>query len=245
MPPTANLLARSRKPRRSMSPCTYASNRISSSSSKSAAVFRSTSRSSVCLLRPPWRRPVTRGSASRPAHSPARRRATGGTSGARSDARPGRCRPARQRPPPPPRGAGRQASASGEGAFPSSPAVEFTRMKAADTPPVSRISAQLAKISRGLRKMPPPVPVRPESRPMPRRRGWRAAATAADARHAPDRPPPRRPDAAAVTAATSSTNPPASCASARQAASRLRRRRAGWIPAQRATAARTRSARRA
>lgn len=45
--------------------------------------------------------------------------------------------------------------------FPASAAAELTRMNAAETPPVSRVSAHPVNRRRGLRKIPPPVPVSP------------------------------------------------------------------------------------
>ena len=51
--------------------------------------------------------------------------------------------------------------------LPARPASELTRMNAAATPPVSRVSAQPMNSRSGLRKMPPPVPVRPASSPIP------------------------------------------------------------------------------
>src|SRR5687767_6471449 len=49
---------------------------------------------------------------------------------------------------------------------PSSPATEFTRMKGAATPDVARVSAQPAYRRSGLRKIPPPTPVIPETNPI-------------------------------------------------------------------------------
>ena len=48
---------------------------------------------------------------------------------------------------------------------PSSPAIELSRMKAAAIPDITRTSAQRRNSSSGLRKMPPPTPVSPDSRP--------------------------------------------------------------------------------
>ena len=45
------------------------------------------------------------------------------------------------------------------------PAAEFRKMKAATTPDVRRGSSQALRIISGLRKIPPPVPVRPASAP--------------------------------------------------------------------------------
>jgi hypothetical protein len=50
--------------------------------------------------------------------------------------------------------------------LPASPAMELTRMKAAEVPDVGRLPAQPVNSSKGLRKIPPPVPVNPESRPI-------------------------------------------------------------------------------
>jgi len=50
--------------------------------------------------------------------------------------------------------------------LPARPAIELPRMKGAARPEAARVSAHPAKSSTGLRKMPPPVPVRPESSPM-------------------------------------------------------------------------------
>src|SRR3546814_1110518 len=49
--------------------------------------------------------------------------------------------------------------------LPASPAAELVRMKAAATPEVARGFSQPRSRMSGLRKMPPPVPVRPASRP--------------------------------------------------------------------------------
>src|SRR5258708_37280235 len=48
----------------------------------------------------------------------------------------------------------------------SKPATELTRMNAAATPEVSFVVVQCISSSTGLRKMPPPTPVSPESIPM-------------------------------------------------------------------------------
>src|ERR1041385_2704401 len=50
---------------------------------------------------------------------------------------------------------------------PASPAIELTRMKGAATAEVCLVPAQPAISSSGLRKMPPPTPVSPESNPRP------------------------------------------------------------------------------
>src|SRR3990172_5661788 len=50
---------------------------------------------------------------------------------------------------------------------PSSPATEFTKIKAAATPETCRISAQPLKTRRGLKNIPPPTPVKPDKRPSP------------------------------------------------------------------------------
>jgi hypothetical protein len=50
--------------------------------------------------------------------------------------------------------------------LPASPAVELTKMKAAEVPDVGRVPAQPVNSSKGLRKIPAPVPVNPESRPI-------------------------------------------------------------------------------
>src|SRR5207302_10557499 len=52
-----------------------------------------------------------------------------------------------------------------EETFPASAAIEFKRMKAATTPDVRRGSSHALRMISGLRKMPPPVPVKPASRP--------------------------------------------------------------------------------
>src|SRR6267143_2413959 len=45
---------------------------------------------------------------------------------------------------------------------PSNPAAEFTRMNAAEIPAVFRMSAQPKSNNNGLKKMPPPTPVKPD-----------------------------------------------------------------------------------
>ena len=51
--------------------------------------------------------------------------------------------------------------------FPARPAREFTKMKAAETPADSFAPAQFLNSNSGVRKMPPPDPVSPESSPIP------------------------------------------------------------------------------
>ncbi len=53
-----------------------------------------------------------------------------------------------------------------EAIHPARPAMELTRMKAALIPEVVRVLAQPEKSMMGERKIPPPVPVRPESPPI-------------------------------------------------------------------------------
>src|SRR3982750_2180979 len=50
--------------------------------------------------------------------------------------------------------------------WPSKPATEFARMKGAATAEVARVSDQPMWRSSGLRKIPPPTPVRPERNPI-------------------------------------------------------------------------------
>src|SRR3954466_13677597 len=49
---------------------------------------------------------------------------------------------------------------------PSRPAIELTSMNGAATADVARVSAQPIYKSRGLRKIPPPTPVRPDRNPI-------------------------------------------------------------------------------
>ena len=51
--------------------------------------------------------------------------------------------------------------------YPTKPAIELTRMNKAETAAALRIDAQRQNRSSGVRKIPPPVPVRPERNPMP------------------------------------------------------------------------------
>jgi hypothetical protein len=51
--------------------------------------------------------------------------------------------------------------------YPTRPATELTRMNKAETAAARRIDAQRQNRSSGVRKIPPPVPVRPERNPMP------------------------------------------------------------------------------
>ena len=51
--------------------------------------------------------------------------------------------------------------------FPARPAIETHRMKPADMPDVFRTASHPKNRISGLRKMPPPVPVRPDSAPIP------------------------------------------------------------------------------
>ena len=51
--------------------------------------------------------------------------------------------------------------------YPARPAIELTRMNKAETAAALRIDAQRQNRSSGVRKIPPPVPVRPERKPMP------------------------------------------------------------------------------
>jgi len=48
---------------------------------------------------------------------------------------------------------------------PSSPEIELNRIKALDNPPAVRGPANPTKSNSGVRKIPPPVPVNPESKP--------------------------------------------------------------------------------
>src|SRR6476661_5813716 len=50
---------------------------------------------------------------------------------------------------------------------PARPAIEFTKINNAETADACFVFAQLEKSKRGVRKIPPPVPVRPERNPMP------------------------------------------------------------------------------
>src|SRR5260370_41984990 len=50
---------------------------------------------------------------------------------------------------------------------PAKPAIEFTKMNNAETADACFVFAQFKKSKRGVRKIPPPVPVRPERNPMP------------------------------------------------------------------------------
>ena len=50
---------------------------------------------------------------------------------------------------------------------PPSPAIELTRMNNAETAAACRMCAHRQTSNNGVRKMPPPVPVRPERSPMP------------------------------------------------------------------------------
>src|SRR5438445_11814683 len=50
---------------------------------------------------------------------------------------------------------------------PARPAIEFTRINNAETADACFVFAQLEKSKRGVRKIPPPVPVRPERNTMP------------------------------------------------------------------------------
>src|SRR5881409_33090 len=49
---------------------------------------------------------------------------------------------------------------------PRRPAIELTNMNGAATPDVARVSAQPIDKSSGLRKIPPPTPVRPDRNPI-------------------------------------------------------------------------------
>jgi hypothetical protein len=49
--------------------------------------------------------------------------------------------------------------------LPSSPAIEFTRMNTTEVAAAVFVGAQRMTIISGVRKIPPPVPVRPESSP--------------------------------------------------------------------------------
>ena len=51
--------------------------------------------------------------------------------------------------------------------MPSRPEAEFTRMKSAETAAAVLVRARRMSKSSGVRKMPPPVPVRPDSSPSP------------------------------------------------------------------------------
>ena len=51
--------------------------------------------------------------------------------------------------------------------LPSRPEPEFTRIKRAETAAAVLVRAHRMSRSSGVRKMPPPVPVRPESNPRP------------------------------------------------------------------------------
>ena len=53
-----------------------------------------------------------------------------------------------------------------EDTWPNKPEIELTRMNATATPDVSLVLAQFIMSSTGLKKMPPPTPVRPESKPI-------------------------------------------------------------------------------
>src|SRR5207302_8404201 len=50
---------------------------------------------------------------------------------------------------------------------PARPAIEFVKINNAETADACFVFAQLEKSRRGVRKIPPPVPVRPERNPMP------------------------------------------------------------------------------
>src|SRR5207244_8761925 len=50
---------------------------------------------------------------------------------------------------------------------PARPAIEFTKINNAETADACFVFAHLEKRRRGVRKIPPPVPVRPERNPMP------------------------------------------------------------------------------
>ena len=49
--------------------------------------------------------------------------------------------------------------------IPVNPAAEFTKINKADTAAVSFISAQCSSSNRGLKKIPPPTPIIPETNP--------------------------------------------------------------------------------
>ena len=50
---------------------------------------------------------------------------------------------------------------------PRSPEMEFTKMKLAATPEITLMGAQWKNTKIGLRKIPPPTPVRPDRKPNP------------------------------------------------------------------------------
>jgi len=52
------------------------------------------------------------------------------------------------------------------------PGIELTRMNRAETAEAVFVLAHRIKISKGVRKIPPPVPVNPESSPSPAPRKW-------------------------------------------------------------------------
>src|SRR5690348_924431 len=51
--------------------------------------------------------------------------------------------------------------------YPTNPPIEFTKIKSADIAAACLIAAQRQKRRSGVRKIPPPVPVRPERNPSP------------------------------------------------------------------------------
>src|ERR1035437_8233734 len=78
--------------------------------------------------------------------------------------------------------------------LPSRPEAEFTRMKRAETAAAVLVRAQRISRSSGVRKMPPPVPVRPESNPRPAPME-RAAGRDGQERKGPEEPPREIPGA--------------------------------------------------
>ena len=51
--------------------------------------------------------------------------------------------------------------------LPSKPEIELARMKSAETAEAVLVLAQRIRITKGVKKIPPPTPVNPESRPSP------------------------------------------------------------------------------
>src|SRR5690554_5104635 len=63
---------------------------------------------------------------------------------------------------------GSAAGKAGEDAItPIKPATEFTKIKAAAIPDITLTSAHRKNSNRGLKKIPPPTPVRPDRKPRP------------------------------------------------------------------------------
>lgn len=52
-------------------------------------------------------------------------------------------------------------------ATPTNPEAEFRKMNTADTAAASLTEAHLIKIKIGLRRIPPPIPIKPEKKPNP------------------------------------------------------------------------------